>query len=32
MPLPDLNDPNKVEGKNVIISNIPVTASASGLI
>ena len=27
MPLPNLNNPTKVEGKNIIISSIPVTAS-----
>jgi hypothetical protein len=27
MPLPDLNDPNKVEGKNVLVANVPTTAS-----
>jgi hypothetical protein len=27
MALPDLNDPTKVEGKNVLISNIPTSAS-----
>jgi hypothetical protein len=27
MPLPDLNDPSKVEGRNVIVSSIPVTPS-----